>query len=194
MEISKTIIKYKYHLLIAGLLLLGIGWRLMPHLPNFAPVGAIAITAGMVFRWRRAVWLPLTVVILSDLVIGLYHGFMWTWLSIALIPFVGILLRNQPLLWRIPLGALGASLLFFAISNFGVWVSSGMYAHTLAGFIDCYVMALPFLRNTMMSDLVFTSLLLTAFEYGAVLMRMRQVRTPGIIRLKGARTWSFTEI
>jgi len=174
MEIPKIVIKYKHHLLIAALVVLGISWRLMPHLPNFAPVGAIAIMAGMMFRWRRALWLPLAIIVLSDLVIGLYRGFIWTWISLAIIPLAGVLIRHLPLSWRIPLGTVSASLIFFIISNFGVWVTSGMYDHTLAGFVDCYVMALPFLRNTMISDLVFTSLLLTSFEYGTAFMRMIQ--------------------
>lgn len=151
---------------------MGVGWRLIPHLPNFAPIGAIAITAGMMFRWHKAIWIPLSIMIVSDLVIGLYQGFIWTWLSVAILPLAGVILRRLPLIWRIPTGALSASLLFFIVSNFGVWVSSGMYSHTLVGLIDCYVMALPFLRATMLSDLVFTSLLLTALEYGAVLLKI----------------------
>ncbi len=170
MEISKTLKKYKYHLLIIGLLLFGVGWRLIPHPPNFAPVGAIAIASGMIFQSRRAIWLPLAIMVVSDIIIGLYHGFLWTWLAIAIIPVAGFLLQHLPLAWRIPLGAASASLLFFVISNFGVWMASGMYSHTLTGLIDCYVMALPFLRNTMLSNIIFTSLILTAFEYGAILL------------------------
>ena len=173
MEISKTLSKYNYPLLIAGLLVLGVGWRLVPHLPNFAPVGAIAITAGMLLGWRRGVWISIAIMAVSDLFIGLYQGFLWTWLGIALIPLAGIALRRMPLSWRIPLGAASASLLFFVVSNLGVWVSSGMYSHTLTGFINCYVMALPFLRATMLSDIVFTGALLAVFEYGAVLIRPR---------------------
>lgn len=175
MEISKTIIKYKYLILIAGLLVIGIGWRLIPHLPNFAPIGAIAITAGMIFRWYKAVWIPLSIMIVSDLIIGLYQGFIWTWLSVAILPLAGIILRRLPQIWRIPAGALSASLLFFIVSNFGVWIASGMYSHTLAGLADCYIMALPFLRNTMLSDLVFTGILLSAFEYGSVVIETRRI-------------------
>lgn len=182
MEIPETIIKYKYHLLIAGLLLLGIGWRLIPHLPNFAPIGAIAIMAGMMFRWRRAVWLPIIIMAISDAIIGPYQGFLWTWLGVALIPLIGILLRRMPRTWRIPAGAVGASLIFFVVSNFGVWVSSGMYSHTLVGLIDCYAMALPFLRATILSDLVFTGLLLTTFEYVAVLIKVNPPQLFGALR------------
>lgn len=177
MEISKTIIKYKYLILIAGLLVIGIGWRLIPHLPNFAPIGAIAITAGMIFRWYKAVWIPLSIMIMSDLIIGLYQGFIWTWLSVAIIPIAGLLLRRLPRMWRIPAGALSASLLFFIVSNFGVWIASGMYSHTVNGLIECYIMALPFLRATLISDLVFTTMLITLFEYGTVLLAIKPMHT-----------------
>jgi len=178
MEISKTLIKYRYPLLFLGLITLGVVFRLIPHLPNFAPIGAIAIAAGLMFRWRYAMWLPIIIMVISDITIGLYHGFLWTWLSLAIIPLLGVLLRQRPLVWQIPLGSMGASLLFFIISNFGVWVSSGMYSHTLAGLIDCFVMALPFLRSTMLSDILFTSVLLVAIQYGAVILRVRPLRTP----------------
>ncbi|HMM62159.1 MAG TPA: hypothetical protein PKC86_01220 [Candidatus Saccharibacteria bacterium] len=173
MEIPKTLIKYRFHLLILCLILFGIGWRLIPHIPNFAPIGAIAITAGMMLHWRKAVFIPLVIMIITDITIGLYSGFIWTWLSVAIIPLAGYLLRRLPQTWRISFGALGASLIFFIVSNFGVWVASGMYSHTLTGLIDCYVMALPFLRATLVSDLVFTATFITVFEYSATLLKTR---------------------
>lgn len=182
MEISKTIIKYRYLLIITGLLVFGIGWRLIPHLPNFAPIGAIAITAGMIFKWRKATMIPLISIIVSDLVIGLYQGFLWTWLSVAIIPIAGLMARSLPIIWRIPIGALSASLIFFVISNFGVWVSSGMYSHTLVGLAECYTMALPFLRNTIISDLYFTSILIAAFEYGSIRLKIQQTKLHDVMQ------------
>ena len=88
----------------------------------------------------------------------------WTWLGLGLIAGVGVAVRRLPLLWRIGAGALGASLTFFVASNFGTWLTSGMYSHDIAGLIQCYVAALPFLRTTIVSDLLFSGLLLSAYE------------------------------
>ena len=51
-----------------------------------------------------------------------------------------------------------SSLIFFIISNFGVWLSGGMYEKNIAGLINCYMMAIPFLKNTMISTVFFSYL------------------------------------
>ncbi len=160
MEVSKTVEKYSLALLVLGLIAFGIGWRMVPHLPNFAPIGALALLGGVAFHWRTALWMTLGIVGISDLLIGTYSGIQWTWLSYGLIIGLGVMVKNLPLAWRLPIGALSASLLFFVASNFGTWVASGMYTHTIAGFMQCYVMALPFYKATLISDMLFGGLVL----------------------------------
>ncbi|HTK39250.1 MAG TPA: DUF6580 family putative transport protein [Patescibacteria group bacterium] len=160
MEIPKTLGSRQTTLFIVTVVLLGIGWRLVPHLPNVAPIGAIALITGSVLGWRRSLGLTLTILAITDLVIGVYPGMAWTWLGFSLIAGLGLLTRSLSTMRRIPLGAAGASLVFFLVSNFGTWVASGMYAHTVAGLIECYVRALPFYPATLLSDLAFGSLLL----------------------------------
>lgn len=165
MEISKTINKqWLIALLIIGLVALGTAWRLMPHMPNFAPIGAIALIGTMVLGWRKSLILTLSIMLITDLSIGFYSGFEWTWLGFGLIVILGAAIKKLPPVWRVPLGALGASLLFFVVSNFGVWVASGMYEHTLAGLIRCFVMALPFLKATVLSDIFFGSVLIGSYH------------------------------
>ena len=170
MEIPKTVESKLTVLLLAGIVLFGVSWRLMAHIPNFAPIDAIAILGGTLLPWRKAIALPLVTMIISDAVLGLYAGFEWTWLSIALVALLGIAIKHLPLAWRISFGAVGGGLTFFAVSNLGVWLTSGMYAHTLAGFVHCYAMAIPFLRATMVSDIVFVAAMLGAASYAITLM------------------------
>lgn len=175
MEISKTINNNKLTtLLLVGIVLFGISWRLMSHVPNFAPIDAIALLGGTLLTWRRALILPLTTMIISDMVLGLYAGFEWTWLSIVLVATIGIAIKHLPLAWRISVGAIGGGAMFFIVSNFGVWLTSGMYSHTLMGIIDCYAMAIPFLRATLLSDIVFATVLLTVAEYVTTAQLNRQ--------------------
>jgi hypothetical protein len=62
--------------------------------------------------------------------------------------------------------ALLSSILFFVITNFGVWLTGGgwFYPRTWQGLVECYVMAIPFFRNTLAGDLVFTGVLFGLFE------------------------------
>ena len=165
MEIRKPIPVNISLLIGAALVVLGVALRLVPHVPNFAPIGAIALFGGAILGWRYALWLPLSAMMLSDLIIGFYPGIEFTWASFLMIAVVGLALKNKGLLTKIGIGGLSSATIFFVVSNFGVWVSSGMYTHTLTGFINCYVMALPFFRATLMSDLF----------YGAVLFGLQAV-------------------
>jgi len=163
MEIPKTVGKHWVASLALVLILLGIGLRLVPHVPNFAPIGAIALFGGAALGWRTALWVTLSVLVFSDLVIGFYPGIGWTWLSFSLIVGLGAVVRVLPSVWRAPVGALGSSIVFFIVSNFGTWVASGMYSHDAAGLIQCYIMAIPFYKASLLSDLLFGSFLFGAY-------------------------------
>jgi hypothetical protein len=146
----------KKGILAVSLIAIGIALRVLPHTANFAPVGAIALFAGAILAWRVALWLPLAIMVLSDLLIGLHPLVWFTWGSFVLITLLGRSLRNQSNWVRVPVGAAASSLIFFAVSNFGVWLEGRLYAHTWQGLVDCYVMALPFLRPTLTSDVAFS--------------------------------------
>lgn len=175
MEIRKITVKTQ--LLIAlALVLAGIALRFVPHLPNFAPVGAVALFAGAVLGWRLAVWLPLLVMMLSDFVLGFYPGIELTWAGFLLVALYGMLFRNARFSNRVTLGALGGSTIFFAVSNFGVWLSSGMYAHTIDGLVQCYTMALPFFRMTFMGDVFYGFVLFGSYALAVQLIAHRASR------------------
>lgn len=164
MEVPKTLNKHLLLAIVASLILFGIAWRLTPHTPNFAPISAIALALSMILGWRKSLLAILVVMAVSDLVIGGYSGMQWTWLGFGLVVALGHSIKHLPVAWRIASGALGASVLFFVVSNFGTWISSGMYSLDLAGLIQCYSMALPFFKTTLVSDLLFTATLLTGYE------------------------------
>lgn len=188
MEIPKITIKRWTVPLTIGLILLGIGWRLIPHVPNFAPIGAIALLGGIALGWRTSLWLMFTILVSSDLVLGFYSGMEWTWLSFGLIISLATLVKRLPAWWRIPIGAFGSSAVFFIVSNFGTWVASGMYSHDIMGFVQCYVAALPFYKATVLSDLLFGALLLSAYEVApkiAKIYRHKNAKTHLISLING---------
>lgn len=167
MEIRKTTINPQLIVAI-GLIIVGAAFRLVPHLPNITPIGAIALFGGAVLGWRVAVWLPLVAMIASDLFIGFYPGIAFTWAGFLLVALYGMLFKNARLTSRVTFGAIGGSLVFFVASNFGVWVASGMYAHTYAGLVECYAMALPFFRMSLMGDIFYSFVI---FGIYAVMVR-----------------------
>lgn len=154
-----------WSLLVASGVALRFGFE---HIPNFAPVAAIALFAGYYFRHRvLAIAAPLAVMLITDWQIGGYHPLMMAavYVGLALPVFFG-----SPLRKALPMdggrGALtsftalfgfaaAASMAFFLFTNAATWWVSGMYPHTASGLADCYTMALPFFRFTFAGDAMF---------------------------------------
>ena len=191
MEVSKTINKHLVKIVVVSLVLLAILWRLTPHVPNFAPVSAVALVLSMTLGWRKSLVAVIAIMAVSDLAIGGYSGMHWTWIGFGLIVALGYGIRHLPILWRIIGGALGASITFFVVSNFGTWVSSGMYTLNLTGLIQCYIMAIPFFKATLVSDIAFSAVLLTSYElYSSYtkLPKTRRISRPSVVKNPALRT------
>ena len=143
--------------IIMGLILMGVVARLVPHPPNVTPLTAIALFGGTYLSRRWAVLLPLSIVGISDLLLGWDAAIPFSWAAFALTGLVAWWVRARPGPGRIAAGALAGSVAFFLITNFGVWLIGELYPRTTAGFWECYVAAIPFFRNTVMGDLVYTA-------------------------------------
>ena len=143
--------------ILFGLIGLGILSRLVPHPWNATPVMAIALFAGAYLPKRWAILLPLAIVAASDLVIGWHDTIPFTWGAFALTGLLGWWVRRGPTPTRIIGASLAGSVLFFLITNFGVWILGELYPRTAAGFWQCYVAAVPFFRSTLLGDLVYTA-------------------------------------
>jgi hypothetical protein len=138
--------------------------RLVPHPPNFAPVAAMALFSGAYLPRRGLAFVaPLAALLLSDLLLGFYSGMGFTYAAVALVVVIGFALSSRKSPARIAAAALTASTVFFLVSNFGVWLSSGMYPPTLSGLAACYVAAVPFFPNTIAGDLFFSAVLFGGF-------------------------------
>lgn len=153
--------------------------RLLPHPANFAPVAAIALFGGAVLPRRLAVWVPLSAMIISDAFIGFYDIMPVVWGCYALIALASSYLLRRPTFKKGVILMLGSSLFFFVVTNFAVWASSAMYPHSLTGLLDCYAMALPFFRNTALSDIVYTGLLFGAYAWASRVFTRRAVLEAG---------------
>ena len=157
-------------LALLSAILVAAALRLVPHPPNFTPIGAMALFGGA-YLGRRALAFaaPLGALLLSDVVLGFYSGMQFQYLSVALIVLTSWLVLSKVTVLRLGAAALASSGVFFAVSNFGVWLVSGMYPHTLAGLGACYVAAIPFFQNTIAGDLFYTALLFGGFRVAELL-------------------------
>ena len=145
--------------------------RLVPHPPNFTPIGAMALFSGAYLGRRSLAFVaPLAAMLLSDAVLGFYSGMWVTYLAVALITLLGSLALQKRTPVRIGLTAVAGSVLFFVVSNFGTWALSGMYPHTAAGLAACYVAAIPFFHNALTGDLFYATMLFGGFRFAELLM------------------------
>ncbi len=157
--------------------------RLVPHafgvpqLFNFSPIGGIALFGAAYFaRKQMAFLLPILALWVSNLLLdnvyyaAYYDGFAWftnweIYLTVALLVVLGIFFLKKITPLRLLGASLSASVLFFLVSNFFVWSSGTMYTKNLAGFVACYIAAIPFFWNTLAGDLFYVALLFGVFEW-----------------------------
>jgi hypothetical protein len=145
-------------LLLAALIVLAAVVRLIPHPPNFTPVGAMAIFAGAVFADRRlALVAPLAALLLGDLVTGLHVLIPVVYASFALNVLLARWLRSRRTVAAVAAVTLVGAVQFFVTTNFATWVV--FYPHTAEGLVECYVAAVPYFRNTLLGDGVFVAVL-----------------------------------
>ncbi|MFO7847088.1 MAG: DUF6580 family putative transport protein [Balneolaceae bacterium] len=166
-------------LIITGFILFAALTRLLPHAYNFTPLGAIALFGAAYFSQKRwAFIVPIVALWLSDLflnnmVYAEYYdgfalftsGFLYIYGAFALIAILGIKLFDKVTLPRVIGGALGGSVIFFIVSNFGVWITSPMYPLTAEGLLMCYTAAIPFFHYTIAGNLVYCGVLFGGYEY-----------------------------
>ncbi len=150
---------------VAIIIVLAAFSRLIPHLPNFTAVTAIALFAGAQFGKRlEAFLIPIAALLLSDFFLGaFYEGFYWVYISFVLVVLLGTTIKQNSISSTY-LTTIGASILFFLVSNFGVWMGSRFYTQDFTGLVACYTAAIPFFRNAILGDLVYVTIIFGAFE------------------------------
>lgn len=165
-------------LALATVILLAAASRLLPHPPNFAPIAAMALFGGAYLRERwQALAVPLGAMAVSDVILGGHALLPLVYGCFALTVGIGMFLRSRKTVAYIAGAALSSSLLFFIVTNFGVWAVGSLYPKTLAGLGAAYVAALPFFRNTIAGDLFYTAILFGGF--GILERLIPDLREPG---------------
>ena len=135
--------------------------RFVPHPPNFTSLIALSfyVPAFLGISYIPALIISFAI---TDIIIGYHTGTFFTWGSIFLIGITSQFFAKT-LITRIS-GALIGALVFFIITNSGVWVS-GMYGYTFSGLITCYLLAIPFFAYSLISTLFFSAIFETGYKF-----------------------------
>ncbi len=124
-------------------------FRFVPHPPNLTPILAVGILSVTWFKRPQAQFgFPLLIMCLSDMVIGFHRLVPVVYLAIMACSCTGFLLKRDQSFSRILGSGLLSSILFFIITNFGVWGLGTMYPKSIMGLMSCYIAAIPFFHNT----------------------------------------------
>ena len=164
------------------LLLVAVLSRLLPHAGwfNFTAVGGALLYFGARRSWREML-APLAALVATDYVLTVYtyhYSFNWqsylpTWAwYLAAMALGQILLRSRTTVLRVAAGALLGPTSFFVLSNYAVWAGSGMYPRTLGGLGACFMAAVPFYRNDLISTAIVAG---AAFGLPVLVRRMNWV-------------------
>lgn len=167
---------------LSFLILLSIAFRFVPHGYNFSPIGGMALLSGAYFTKKHLAFIvPIVLLFASDFLLNnlFYSSFfpeaasktvffsdfmLFTYGSIILMILFGMNFLKKITGPRLIGGALFSSIVFFLITNFGVWAGSLTYPQSLAGLGACYIAGLPFLTGNLIGNLVFTFILFGAYE------------------------------
>jgi len=152
-----------HHMLALLIITLGFLSRLVVHTPNFTPILSLALFGGVYLKGRQSIWVPLVLMVLSDAILGFHDTMVYTYGSILMISLIGLYLRNHKNWANILTASLFSSILFFVVTNFGAFLS--LYPHTWAGLQQCYILAIPFYRSTIVSTMAYSLVLFSLGEF-----------------------------
>ena len=154
---QNLLISLKKEIFPIGLILILALSRLMPHPDNFTPIIALAIMSSYFFRNINFSYaIMLFSMLLADFFIGFYSHMLFVYSSLFLIVLIFFKISKKINYKNLFIFSFFGSVIFFIISNFGVWLVGNLYERNINGLIECYFMAIPFFKNTITSTLIFS--------------------------------------
>ena len=153
-----TLINKKQFIIITFIVIAAV-LRLFPHIPNVTPITAMALFSGVYFTDKKyAFIIPLLAMFLSDIFLGFSMITLFVYAAFILVGYIGIASKKMNIKT-----ILISSLSFFIITNFGVWLIG--YPKTFDGLLECYTLAIPFFRNSLIGDFFFAGVMYYGFEF-----------------------------
>tara|TARA_B100000575_G_scaffold294386_1_gene310008 strand:- start:2816 stop:3322 length:507 start_codon:yes stop_codon:yes gene_type:complete len=151
--------------LITIFVIIGVATRIIPHPPNLTALGAVALFGGaLYFDKKISLIIPIIILAISDFILGFQMNIS-VYFSFLLIVFLGFNLRNKLSFKNIISYSISSGLIFYAVTNFFVFLGSTYYSQDIYGLVLCYTLALPFLANTILGNLLYSLALFYSFKY-----------------------------
>ncbi len=163
-------------IIVAILIVVAALSRLLPHPPNFTPIGGMALFGAAHFKKKHLAFIiPLVALWISDLILNnivygaYYDGFSWMGMPMVYAAFILIAIMGTSVIKKVKvsnviLASLIASSIFFLLTNMGSWWANPLYPKTLLGLGEAYVAGIPFFLNTITGDLFFSGVLFGSYE------------------------------
>ena len=153
-------------IVLSSIILVLIAMRSIFNIPNFNPIGAIALMGGILFHKKTTAFLvTIGALFLGDIILGLSSPiymdymfsttFLFVYVAFLLMILLGTALKNRASLITISLGSVVSAILFFLITNAGSWLALN-YDRSLSGLMSAYSAGIPFFRATLVSQLLFS--------------------------------------
>lgn len=154
------------NLLVATGLIVAVAMtRLLPHPANFSPVMAAALFGSAVFANRYlGLTIALAAMAVSDIFLSMHSTLPFVYVAMVGAGLLGNLLRENRSVLKVAGVTLAGSVLFFIVSNLGVFIMQDLYPKTAQGLVTCYAMALPFFQNSLAGDMLFTTALFLGYH------------------------------
>lgn len=153
-------------------------FRLIPHLPNVSPIAAMALFGGAYLADKKiALIIPFLALLLSDAIIGFHSTMVFVYFSFALTVGIGYWMSRSINFSNVAVATIVSSVLFFLITNFGAWMSHGLYPKTFDGLVQAYVAGIPFFQNTLLGNVFYSAVVFGGF----LLVQKYMSRTPKVI-------------
>ncbi len=168
----KYSLKTKF-IILALLIILGAASRLLPHVWDTTPITALALFVSVYFGLEYSIFFVLASMFISDSVIGFYSLpiMISVYGSFLLAAALGQYVRKHKNVGVLFFTVFGSSFFFFLITNWAVWQFGTMYAYSWQGLVQCYTMAIPFFRNSLVGDLFYTGAFFGAYELSLITVR-----------------------
>lgn len=151
----------KYLSISLGIFFVLAASRFIPHPPNFTSLIALSFYVPALMGTRFIPFLLISFII-TDIIIGIHSTILFTWGSIILIGLISNYLKRN-IYFRFS-GVLFSCIIFFIISNLGVWLT-GSYGYHINGLIACYTLALPFFGNTIVATVIYSIVIEAIYKF-----------------------------
>ncbi|MFM7773733.1 MAG: DUF6580 family putative transport protein [Candidatus Kapaibacterium sp.] len=148
--------------------------RVFHVIPNMAPMTALAVFGAWSFRSTRLAYaVPMFAMLVGDVGLAVakndisyaVHDTQFAvYACLIVTTWISLKLRAEPSAGRRIVSIVTGSVLFYVVTNFAVWSFSGMYPWSVAGLVECYVLAIPFFRTSLVSDLAYGAIMFGAYE------------------------------